>query len=195
MVTDRRRLALRGSRDSRSATSRRPCIERAKHLLLDGMGCALIGAQLPWSRIASSAVLDLENRGRHRGHRHREIHQRTCGGGTERHFHPGLRARRLPPDRAGAQLFAGDSALLSTVSAQPQGHHRCRLSARGDHRLRGRPTGRLHTARLADARPWLALGAGFRHALCGYGIRANCADCRRHSWRMRWGWRAPSRQG
>ena len=38
-------------------------VERAKHLLLDGIGCALIGAQLPWSRVATGAVLDLESRG------------------------------------------------------------------------------------------------------------------------------------
>jgi 2-methylcitrate dehydratase PrpD len=37
--------------------------ERAKHLLLDGLGCALIGAQLPWSRVATTAVLGLEGRG------------------------------------------------------------------------------------------------------------------------------------
>jgi 2-methylcitrate dehydratase PrpD len=37
--------------------------ERAKHLLLDGVGCALIGAQLPWSRVATGAVLDLEGAG------------------------------------------------------------------------------------------------------------------------------------
>ena len=29
----------------------RAVVERAKHLLLDGIGCALIGAQLPWSRV------------------------------------------------------------------------------------------------------------------------------------------------
>ncbi|MET0704413.1 MAG: MmgE/PrpD family protein [Mycobacterium sp.] len=38
-------------------------VERAKHLLLDGLGCALIGAQLPWSRVATDAVLGLEARG------------------------------------------------------------------------------------------------------------------------------------
>src|ERR1700730_7360016 len=38
-------------------------VERAKHLLLDGIGCALIGSQLPWSRVATRAVLDLENDG------------------------------------------------------------------------------------------------------------------------------------
>src|ERR1700735_2027492 len=38
-------------------------IERAKTLLLDGLGCGLSGAQLPWSRVATDAVLDLENRG------------------------------------------------------------------------------------------------------------------------------------
>jgi 2-methylcitrate dehydratase PrpD len=37
--------------------------ERAKHLLLDGLGCALVGAQLPWSRVASDAVLGLEGTG------------------------------------------------------------------------------------------------------------------------------------
>src|ERR1700722_19475395 len=38
-------------------------VERAKHLLLDGLGCALVGAQLPWSRIATDAVLGLEGKG------------------------------------------------------------------------------------------------------------------------------------
>jgi 2-methylcitrate dehydratase PrpD len=38
-------------------------VERAKYLLLDGLGCGLIGAQLPWSRVATGAVLDLENSG------------------------------------------------------------------------------------------------------------------------------------
>jgi 2-methylcitrate dehydratase PrpD len=41
----------------------RDVIDRAKHLLLDGLGCGLIGAQLPWSRVATGAVLDLENDG------------------------------------------------------------------------------------------------------------------------------------
>ncbi|OHV02754.1 MmgE/PrpD family protein [Mycobacterium talmoniae] len=41
----------------------REITERAKYLLLDGLGCALIGAQLPWSRVATGAVLDLEGRG------------------------------------------------------------------------------------------------------------------------------------
>ncbi|MGA7054506.1 MAG: MmgE/PrpD family protein [Mycobacterium sp.] len=38
-------------------------VARAKHLILDGVGCALIGAQLPWSRIATNAVLGLEGAG------------------------------------------------------------------------------------------------------------------------------------
>ncbi|WP_330328934.1 MmgE/PrpD family protein [Streptomyces sp. NBC_00536] len=37
--------------------------ERAAHLILDGLGCALIGAQLPWSRTAVEAVLSLEGSG------------------------------------------------------------------------------------------------------------------------------------
>jgi 2-methylcitrate dehydratase PrpD len=39
--------------------------DRALHLLLDGTGCALIGAQMPWSRIATDAVLSLEGTGDH----------------------------------------------------------------------------------------------------------------------------------
>jgi 2-methylcitrate dehydratase PrpD len=38
-------------------------LQRAKHLLLDGVGCALIGAQLPWSRVATDAVTALEGTG------------------------------------------------------------------------------------------------------------------------------------
>lgn len=37
--------------------------DRAKHLLLDGIGCALIGAGLPWSRVATDAVLGMEPSG------------------------------------------------------------------------------------------------------------------------------------
>ncbi len=37
--------------------------ERAAHLMLDGLGCALIGAQLPWSRKAVDAVLAMEGAG------------------------------------------------------------------------------------------------------------------------------------
>lgn len=36
---------------------------RAKHLLLDGVACGLVGAQLPWSRVATEAVLGLEGKG------------------------------------------------------------------------------------------------------------------------------------
>lgn len=38
-------------------------IEDAKDLILDGIGCALIGAQLPWSRIATEAVASFEGQG------------------------------------------------------------------------------------------------------------------------------------
>ena len=37
--------------------------ERAVHLLLDGLACALIGAQLPWSRTAVDAVLAMDGEG------------------------------------------------------------------------------------------------------------------------------------
>ncbi|OBA62289.1 MmgE/PrpD family protein [Mycobacterium sp. 1100029.7] len=38
-------------------------VERAKYLLLDGLGCALVGARLPWSRVGTAAVLGLEGPG------------------------------------------------------------------------------------------------------------------------------------
>lgn len=37
--------------------------ERAKHLMLDGIGCAIVGAQLPWSRTAAEIVRTVEGTG------------------------------------------------------------------------------------------------------------------------------------
>ncbi|HEX7200236.1 MAG TPA: MmgE/PrpD family protein, partial [Dongiaceae bacterium] len=36
---------------------------RAKHLILDGIACALVGAKLPWSRTAVETVLRFEGKG------------------------------------------------------------------------------------------------------------------------------------
>jgi aconitate decarboxylase len=36
---------------------------RAKSLMLDGIACALVGAQLPWSRVAVETVVDFEGKG------------------------------------------------------------------------------------------------------------------------------------
>jgi 2-methylcitrate dehydratase PrpD len=38
---------------------------RAAHLLLDGIGCGLVGAQLPWSRTAAEALLSVEEPSSH----------------------------------------------------------------------------------------------------------------------------------
>jgi 2-methylcitrate dehydratase PrpD len=40
-------------------------LERAKALILDGFGCALVGAQLPWSRLAVDLVRRMEGSGDH----------------------------------------------------------------------------------------------------------------------------------
>ena len=37
--------------------------ERAKHLLLDGVACALVGAHLPWSEKAANAIFEMEPTG------------------------------------------------------------------------------------------------------------------------------------
>jgi aconitate decarboxylase len=33
---------------------------RAKHLILDGIACALVGAHLPWSEKAASGIFEME---------------------------------------------------------------------------------------------------------------------------------------
>lgn len=38
-------------------------LDRAKYMFLDGIGCALVGAQLPWSRVAVEAALEFEGSG------------------------------------------------------------------------------------------------------------------------------------
>ena len=38
--------------------------ERAKYLILDGLGCAIVGAHLPWSETAANAVFDMEGCGK-----------------------------------------------------------------------------------------------------------------------------------
>ena len=40
-------------------------LARAKHILLDGLGCALVGAQLPWSQKAVDLVTSFEGAGSH----------------------------------------------------------------------------------------------------------------------------------
>jgi aconitate decarboxylase len=37
---------------------------RVKHLILDGIGCALVGARLPWSAKARDAITKIEAPGR-----------------------------------------------------------------------------------------------------------------------------------
>jgi aconitate decarboxylase len=39
--------------------------DRAAHVLLDGVGCGLVGAQLPWSRTAVAALTSVEEPGTH----------------------------------------------------------------------------------------------------------------------------------
>jgi 2-methylcitrate dehydratase PrpD len=95
-------------------------IERAKHLLLDGVGCALVGAQLPWSRIATDAVLGLESPGDTvvigTGHTTSAPAAAVLNGtfiqGFELDdFHP------LAPLHSGSLLIP---ALVSTASARPE---------------------------------------------------------------------------
>ena len=36
---------------------------RAKHVILDGLACGLVGAHLPWSEKAGRAIMDMEPSG------------------------------------------------------------------------------------------------------------------------------------
>jgi hypothetical protein len=70
---------------------------RAKHLILDGIACALVGAKLPWSRVAVETIMGFEGTG-----------DRTIIGlPAERHLHSGFRTRRLPSAWTVAQCFGG----------------------------------------------------------------------------------------
>jgi 2-methylcitrate dehydratase PrpD len=99
-----------------------PVAERAKYLLLDGVGCALVGAQLPWSRTATRAVLDMEGAGDAvvigTGHTTSAPAAAVLNGtfiqGFELDdFHP------IAPLHSCSLLIP---ALLSTAAAQPQTH-------------------------------------------------------------------------
>jgi aconitate decarboxylase len=41
----------------------REVVTRIKYLILDGVGCALVGTHLPWSETATNAVLCMEGEG------------------------------------------------------------------------------------------------------------------------------------
>jgi 2-methylcitrate dehydratase PrpD len=95
-------------------------VDRAKHLLLDGLGCALVGAQLPWSRVATDAVLGLEGpgdtvvigTGHNTGAPAAAVLNGTFIQGFELDdFHP------IAPLHSCSLLIP---ALLSTVSVRPQ---------------------------------------------------------------------------
>src|SRR5208282_3273034 len=65
--------------------------EHAKHLLLDGIACALVGAQLPIGRDAQFQL------------------------------HPGVRTRRLPPSRPSPQQLAGHPRYARGCPARGSG--------------------------------------------------------------------------
>ena len=153
-------------------------------------------------RIATALVAGRHRRrpgsgeqGRRRGDRHRTVHQRARGGRAERHFHSGLRARRLPPDRTRAQLFAGDSR--AAIDGRP--HSRAPPPAPTSCSRRSPVSRSDHASATRCTAPRCSTAAGTRGRSSAPIRRqwhpASCAGCRRHSWRMRWAWPAPSRRG
>jgi aconitate decarboxylase len=49
-------------------------IERAKHLILDGIACGLVGARVPWSKAAFDAISQFEAPGSHVIIGYKEVH-------------------------------------------------------------------------------------------------------------------------
>ena len=90
--------------------------EHAKHLLLDGVACALVGAQLPVSRKGVEGVTNLDDAGKRPAHRMgRPNDQRPVGRDAQLQFHPGVRTRRLPSARPSAQQLAWSCPLCSRL--------------------------------------------------------------------------------
>ncbi len=144
-------------------------LKRAKHLLLDGLGCALIGAQLPWSRTATDAVLAIDGRGDTvvigTGHTASPPAAAVLNGtfvqGFELDdFHP------IAPVHS-CSLVIPALAVDSVVAADRQWRRRAAGRDRG---VRGRATRRLHAARRRNAQPRLAFRIGVRHPLRGDGV-------------------------
>ena len=91
---------------------------RAKHLLLDGISCAVVGAHVPWSEKATQSILAFEPTGQatvfgheginflslfvmippHQGNNLTYVTETgpTCRSSSECHLHTSLRAGRLP---------------------------------------------------------------------------------------------------
>ena len=161
-----------GRRPRRSADVPADVVERAKHLLLDGLGCALVGAQLPWSRIAD------RRRPRPRGRR-----------ATRSSSAPAAPPARPPPPCSTARSSRASSSTTSIRSprctaarcssrrcCRPRQHGRSRPAAPTScsprsPASRSGPRVGLHAARRADARPRLAFGIGLRHPRRGDGRR------------------------
>ena len=51
---------------------------RAKHLILDGLACALTGARVPWSVDAARAVLEFEEAGKHVVIGYKKVNPHPC---------------------------------------------------------------------------------------------------------------------
>ena len=136
--------------------------DRAKHLVLDGIACALVGAQLPVSRIGVEGVTALDSAGDSPADRlGRSGHQRHFGGHVELQLHPGFRARRLPPAGAAAQQLDHPSGDARRRSARRPRLRRA-VPPRRHPRLRDWPASRPGARRPGHALPRMAFGCGLR---------------------------------
>ena len=158
--------------------------ERAKYLLLDGIGCAMVGAKLPWSALAVETITRFEGAG------NKTIigWGRTTAGpaaallnGT---FIQGFELDDFHP------LGPLHSASLIAVAYRVcRGAGRCersRVPAGCDQRLRGWPARGYGAARRGDAVARLAFGFGLRHP-CQCGRSRLDTESRRRGIRRRAG--------
>ncbi len=133
-----------------------------KYLLLDGIGCALVGAKLPWSVLATETVMRFEVQGDKTIIGWGETAAGPCGGVAQQQLHPGLRTGRLPSHRAAAQRFAAIACADRQRGRRGRCWRKC-FSTRRDQGLRNRSACWSRFARRTDAVARLAFGAGIRH--------------------------------
>lgn len=172
----------------------RQVVDRAKHLLLDGLGCALVGAQLPWSRVATDALLGIEGAGdsvvigtgRVTSPPASAVLNGTFIQGFELDdFHP------ISPLHGCSLLIP---ALLATASTRPRPTTGpdLLLAAIAGFEVGPRVGYTLHGTQMLD-RGWHSGSVfGTHSAAMASGKLRGLSPL---NWRTRWAWRAPSRPG
>ena len=170
-------------------------VERAKHLLLDGLGCALVGAQLPWSRVATEAVLGLEGKGDTLVIGTGQVTSAPAAAVLNGTFIQGFELDDFHPLAPLHSCSLLIPALLSTATTRPETTGPTAVPNSCSRRSPASKWARGSGTRCTAPRCWTA--AGTRDPSLAptrrRWRRASCAACRRRNWKTPSAWPAPSR--